>query len=167
MSEVALPEPLVEVITPVTLEYLYTPGESPSQFLRHIPDGKLLGRRCPKCEKVYAPPRGACSMCGALFGEEVLIADEGTVTTFCVVNINFAQRAVELPYVCAEILFDGSDITAQLLLQGVDPAEVRMGMRVRAVWKDPEERTPSMASISHVEPIDEPDAPFESYAEFV
>jgi uncharacterized OB-fold protein len=167
VTDIELPEPLTEVITPVRLEYRYTPGESPSQFLRHIPEGKLLGRRCPECGKVYAPPRGACSMCGALFGEEVELADTGTVTTFCVVNINFANRAVDLPYVCAEILFDGSDTTAQLLLQGIDPEQVRMGMRVRTVWKPTEERTPSMASISHVEPVDEPDAPFDAYAEFV
>ena len=41
-----------------------------------------------------------------------------------------------------------------------------MGMRVRAVWADGD-LEPTMANLTHVEPIDEPDAPFETYAEYV
>lgn len=162
-----LPEPLERVEIPLTLHYRYTPGQAASGFLRHIPEARLAGRRCPRCQKVYVPPRGACSMCGELFAEEVEVADTGVVTTFCVVNINFANRVIDLPYVVAEVRFDGSDTTTQLLLQGCPPEEVRIGMRVRAVWKPPEERTPNLASISHVEPTGEPDAPPEAYEEFV
>ena len=37
------------------------------QFLRSIKEGKVMGRRCPSCSKVYFPPRGGCPMCGVEF----------------------------------------------------------------------------------------------------
>jgi hypothetical protein len=68
------------------------------------------------------------------------------------------------PYVAAAVLLDGSDITFQHLVLGCAPGEVRMGMRVRAVWKPPAEWGTTPENISHFEPADEPDAPYESYA---
>jgi hypothetical protein len=38
-------------------------------------------------------------------------------------------------------------------------------MRVRAVWKDGV-LEPTLSNVTHVEPIDEPDRPYESFAEY-
>jgi hypothetical protein len=40
-----------------------------------------------------------------------------------------------------------------------------MGMRVEAVWVPKEELAPTFECIKYFRPIDEPDAPFESYKE--
>jgi hypothetical protein len=155
------------VTTPVRLPYTYIAGPASEGFLRGTQERKLLGRRCSECAKVYLPPRGVCSMCGAAFTDEVVeVAQVGTVATFAVVNVNFASREVDLPYAAVEVLFDGADITSQFLIQGVTHDQVRMGMRVRAVWKEGE-LEPTLSNVTHVEPIDEPDAPYESYAEYV
>ena len=66
--------PVTRIVTPIRLDYTYSPGEAASTFLRGIKEGKLLGRRCPSCQKVYLPPRGACSMCGVAFAEEVAVS---------------------------------------------------------------------------------------------
>ena len=58
------------------------------------------------------------------------MADTGTVTTFCVVNVPFRGQRVEPPYVAASVLLDGADIAIQHLILGCEPDEVRMGMRV-------------------------------------
>ena len=155
--------PITRIVTPIRLEYRYSPGETASAFLRGVRQGKLLGRRCPSCLKVYVPPRGACPMCGVAYAEEVEVADTGTLVTFAVVNVNFANRVLEPPYVTAEVLFDGADTTTMVLLQGVPPDEVRMGMRVRAHWLPREEWDFTLANIDHVEPIDEPDAEYSTY----
>jgi uncharacterized OB-fold protein len=102
-------------------------------------------------------------MCGVAFAEEVEIADTGTLVTFAVVNVNFANRVIDLPYVSAEVLFDGADTTTMVLLQGVPPEEVRMGMRVRAHWLPSEEWDYTLANVDHVEYIDEPDADYSTY----
>jgi uncharacterized OB-fold protein len=98
---------------------------------------------------------------------EVELPDTGTVTTFSVVNVGYPGQKVKPPYVAAAVLLDGADIAFQYLILGCDPGEVRMGMRVRAVWRPPEERGTTAESISHFAPASEPDAPYESYARFL
>lgn len=155
------------VTTPMRLEYTYTANPVTEIFLRGTQERRLLGRRCSQCEKVYLPPRGVCSMCGAAFTDEIVeIPDTGTVATFAVVNVNFASREVDLPYAVVEVLFDGAAITSQFLIQGVTHDQVRMGMRVKAVWKSGD-LGPTLSNITHVEPLEEPDAPYESYREYV
>lgn len=151
--------------TPTRLEYTYVAGEATSRFLSAIAEGRIVGQRCPRCANVYVPARGSCPTCGVATREEVPVADTGTVTTFCIVNIPFAGQAVRVPYVSASILLDGADIPLFHLVQDVEAHEVRMGMRVRAVWVAPVERTPSMQSIRYFRPTGEPDAPYESYRE--
>ena len=53
------------------------------------------------------------------------------------------------------------------LIQEVDAEEVRMGMRVEAVWATPAEREPTLESIEHFRPTGEPDAAYETYREHV
>ena len=67
--------------------------------------------------------------------------------------------------VSATILLDGADIGIFHLVQEVPAEEVHMGMRVEAVWDD--ERRPTLESISYFKPSGEPDAPFESYKDYV
>jgi uncharacterized OB-fold protein len=81
------------------------------------------------------------------------------VTTFCIVNLPFFGQRIKPPYVCATILLDGADIGLFHLIQEVPAQEVRMGMRVEAVWAAPEERGPSLESIRYFRPTGEPDVP--------
>ena len=85
------------------------------------------------------------------------------MTTFCIVNVPFLGQKITPPYVSAYVLLDGADIALLHLILGVDASEVRMGMRVKAVWRPREEWKASMENISHFEPIDEPDADFDTY----
>ena len=160
-------ETVTGITTPIRMEYRYTPGTATSQFLRAMKEGRFEGRRCPNCKKVYFPPRGGCSMCGVEFAETVPLQNTGTIATYTVVNVNFANRTVDLPYIVAEVVFDGADVTTSLLLKGVGIDEVRQGMRVEAKWIPSEEWDYSLANISHVEPLDEPDAAFETYKDAI
>ena len=158
-------DPVAMITSPVRLEYRYTPGIAMSRFLRQIEQGRIMGQRCPKCSKVYVPPRsGACPRCGVPIEEEVPVSDTGTVTTFCIVNVPFAG-SIPIPYVAALILLDGADIPISYLLQEVDANEVRMGMRVKAVWVEDADRRPHMESIKYFKAADEPDVPVEEVLE--
>jgi uncharacterized protein len=150
-------------VTPVRLRYEHTASPGESAYLRGLAEGRLTGQRCGVCGQVYIPPRGTCPADGVPMTEAVELPDTGTVTTFCVVNVGYPGQRVTPPYVAAAVLLDGADIAFQHLILGCDPGEVRMGMRVRAVWKPPEGATPAGA-ISHFVPAGEPDAPYESYA---
>jgi uncharacterized OB-fold protein len=138
-------------------------GTAQSRFLKGITERRILGERCPSCSKVYVPPRGSCPTCGVPTEEQVELAGTGIVTTFCVVNIPFAGQAVECPYVSASILLDGADIPLFSLIQEIPFDQVRMGLRVEAVWDD--ELRPTLESIKYFKPTGEPDAEFESFRE--
>ena len=158
-------EQITVIETPIQLDYSYTPGVAASRFLKSIEKGKILGQRCPKCHKVYVPPRGACSMCGVATEEEVELSGKGTVASFAVTMV--PSKDLPAPYVTAWILLDGADITSMFLVMEVDPKEVRLGMRVEAVWVDEKDLEPNLGNIRYFKPIDEPDAPYESYQEYV
>jgi uncharacterized protein len=152
------------IVTPIRLEYTVSAGREKSRFLRACLEGRLLGGRCPKCKRVYVPTR-ACPTCGLPPTEDVWVKDTGMVTTFCVVNVPFEGQTMKLPYVYAGIVLDGSDVQIFHLVDGIEHNEVRMGLRVRAEWKPPAERTHSLESIRAFLPSGEPDAPFEAYKE--
>jgi uncharacterized OB-fold protein len=153
------------ISTPIRLDYTYTAGAASTRFLRGLAEGKLIGQRCPECRKVYTPPRGSCPTCGVATTDAVEVADRGTVTTFCIVNIPFPGQAIKPPFVAASVLLDGADIAIFHLLQEVDVADARMGMRVEAVWVPRDELRPSMESIRYFRPNGEPDASYDSYKE--
>ena len=157
-------EPVTMVTTPVRLRYEHTASPGESEFLRGLAAGRLLGQRCPACGKVYIPPRAACPTDGVPTAGEVELPDTGTVTTFCVVNVPFRGQRMPTPYVAAAIVLDGADIPFQHLILGCDPGDVRMGMRVAAVWKPRYQWGTTVENIDHFRPTGEPDAPYESYA---
>jgi hypothetical protein len=152
------------IVSPINLNYYYEASPEESKFYSAIAEGRLVGQRCPKCRKVYIPPRSACPVDGVPTDEEIDLPDIGTVTTYCVVNVPFLGQKIKPPYVSAYVLLDGADIAFLHLIQGIPADEVRMGMRVKAVWKPREEWTTSVENIEYFEPLDEPDAPYESYS---
>jgi uncharacterized OB-fold protein len=157
--------PVSQIITPIRLEYDVIAGHAQSAFLRGLVEGKFFGRRCPKCSKVYMPPRGACPTDGVPTTDLVECGQRGVVTTFCVVNVPFRGQSIELPYVCAQVILDGADIPFMALIQECQASEVRMGLRVEAVWQEPELRGPSLESLKYFRPSGEPDAAYDSFKE--
>ncbi|MBI2244804.1 MAG: OB-fold domain-containing protein [Nocardioides sp.] len=162
-ASLATTDPVTGVITPVSLDYLYAASPEESAFYRGLNEGRIVGQRCPACQKVYVPPRSACPSDGTPTAEEVEVAQTGTITTFCVVNVPFLGQKITPPYVSAYVLLDGADIAVLHLILGVPADEVRMGMRVKAVWKPQEEWTYSLENIDHFEPTGEPDADYDTY----
>jgi uncharacterized protein len=157
-------EPVTSITTPIRLQYQHMVSPEETRYLRGLAAGRLLGQRCPACGKVYIPPRGACPTDGVPTTDEVELPDRGTVTTFCVVNVPFLGQRVTPPYVAAQVLLDGADIPLQHLILGCPADEVRMGMRVEAVWKPREQWGTTPENIDHFRPTGEPDAPYQSYA---
>ena len=52
-------------------------------------------------------------------------------------------------------------------IQEIPAEEIRMGLRVEAVWVAPEELGPTMASVKYFRPNGEPDADYETYKEYL
>ena len=158
MSDV---NPIKSIVTPTRLEYEYTVGGAHAEFLQNLTRGRLIGKRCPRCEKVYVPARGSCPRCGIAMAESVEVSDRGTITTFCIVRVPSENIDLKLPYCAANILLDRSDMPMIALLQECDAEDVRIGMRVEAVWKPEKEWGPTLENIRYFRPTGEPDVPSE------
>jgi uncharacterized OB-fold protein len=162
-SSGATADDVTGIVSPVRLAYDYAASPEESKFFRGLAEGRILGQRCPKCQKVYVPPRGACPVDGVPTTDEVELPDRGTVTTFCIVNVPFLGQKIEPPYVSAYVLLDGADIAFLHLILECEAADVRMGMRVEAVWKPRDEWSTTIENIQYFRPTGEPDADYDTY----
>ncbi|MGQ0826457.1 MAG: Zn-ribbon domain-containing OB-fold protein [Actinomycetota bacterium] len=158
---------------------------APSALSRHVVEqlaaGRVIGHKCPQCERVYVPPRGYCPLCviATTAAHEVEIAARGVVTTYSVITpLQYPGQEEKADYVQATILLDGSHSTVGMQrMDGIPIADVHSGLRVEATWKSESERsvTPgggmrSMGlgeAIGGWRPTGEPDAPLDEYADYV
>lgn len=167
VADLADVEPVQLVRMPATLHYDYTPGVATTRFLKAIKEKRLVGERCPETGKVYIPPRGVSPVAGLPTTEQVELGLDGTVVSFCVVNLDFTGNAQEIPYVSALILVDGSDIPIYGLVREIPYDEVRPGLRVTSVWVDEADMSTSFENIKWWAPTGEADVPTEQLADYV
>ncbi|OBF16576.1 OB-fold nucleic acid binding domain-containing protein [Mycobacterium sp. ACS4331] len=156
-------DPVTMLVVPSSIEIQHTASRPESTFLRALEQGKLMGARTGDDGKVYFPPKEADPATGRELDQFVELPDKGTVTTFAIINIPFAGQRIKPPYVAAYVLLDGADIPFLHLVTEIDAAEVRMGMRVEAVWKPQEEWGLGIDNIDHFRPTGEPDADYDTY----
>ena len=156
-------EPVTVQVAPSSIEIQHTASLPETTFLRGLEEGKLLGARTGASGKVYFPPKEADPATGLELDTFIELPDRGTVTTFAIINIPFAGQRIKPPYVAAYVLLDGADIAFLHLIQEIDATEVRMGMRVEAVWKPREEWGLGIDNIEYFKPTGESDAEYDTY----
>jgi uncharacterized protein len=156
-------EPVTIQVTPSSIEIQHTASLPETAYLKALKEGKLLGARTGPNGKLYFPAREADPATGKVLDEYVELPDKGTVTTFAIINIPFAGQRIKPPYVAAYVLLDGADIPFLHLVSDIEAADVRMGMRVEAVWRPSEEWDFGIDNIEYFRPTGEPDADYDSY----
>lgn len=130
----------------------YTAGAVGTRFLATLRDKKkILGMRCPACNRVYVPARSTCHGCFEPMDEWVEVSNQGTVTTYTVVHATNPCQPVEPPLLYGVVQLDGADNGFLHMLGGVDMEKLHIGMRVQAVFK--EERTGSLLDIRYFKPL--------------
>ncbi len=156
-------DPVTMLVAPSSIEIQHTASHPESAFLRALERGTLLGARTGATGKVYFPPREADPATGRQLDEYVELSDKGTVTTFAIINIPFAGQRITPPYVAAYVLLDGADIPVLHLVSDITADQVRMGMRVQAVWKPRDQWGLGIDNIEYFRPTGEPDADYDAY----
>ena len=161
---VAGAEPVQSVCTPIRLSYTYTPGKALSRYLRAMAERRILGERCGETGQVFVPPRGVSPLAGTTTAGVVELADTGYVDSFNITRVPIERRPdLKPPYCSAWIVLDGASVGFMGLVINIAPEEVRIGMRVRAVWKPYDELETSAANILGWEPTGEPDEVIDDY----
>ena len=130
----------------------YTAGALGTRVLTRLRDKKqILGMRCSSCNRVYVPARSTCKDCFAQLDECVEVSNKGTLLTYTVVHEPNPCQPVDPPLVYGVIQLDGADNGFVHMLGGVEAEQLRIGMRVQAVFK--EERKGSILDIKYFKPL--------------
>ena len=136
----------------VCIPMTYSAGAVGSRFLIEMRDNKkIMGMRCSKCNIVYVPPRSTCPDCFAEIKEWVEVSDKGTVVTYTVAHQPSPVLPTEPPVIYGIIQLDGAGTGFVHMLGEVKPEELKVGMRVKAVFR--EERTASILDIKYFKPL--------------
>jgi len=132
-------------------EYAWDTGVAIGRYLAELKNGRLVGRSCVKCSRVLVPPRMHCEWCWRPTDEWVPLKDRGVVNTFSLCYVTWDMRKLDTPEIPAVIEIEGASPGHGILhkIGEVDPKKVRIGMKVKAVWKPENERTGSILDIRH------------------
>jgi hypothetical protein len=118
---------------------------------------RFIGIKCPGCGKIYVPPHRVCGPCFKELTELTPLSDTGVLTAFSVVNYPFidpntgSQRPI--PYTYGYIQLDGADNIFSHIINETDLSKIKVGMKVRAVFKDRAEMQGNIEDIKYFELI--------------
>ena len=140
-----------------TQPFKYAVGMHGSKFFTETRDNKrFLGLKCPKCGKVYIPPRGVCGKCFVEMKDWVEVGPQGVIGTFTILRFAFIDpetgQQKPVPYGYGFIKFDGADTLFQHYINIEDESKVKIGARVEPVFA--KERKGNIRDVEYFRVID-------------
>jgi uncharacterized OB-fold protein len=136
-------------------QYAWDTGVAIGRYLAELKEGRLTGVRCNKCRRTVIPPRNFCEWCFRPMDDWVTLPDTGTVNTFSLCYVTWDMQYLTEPEIPAVIDIDGTQPAVGIMhmLGDVEPGDVKIGMKVKAVWKPADEREGSILDIRYFEPL--------------
>jgi uncharacterized OB-fold protein len=152
---------LVEEWKDTGLSYSWSTGVAIGTYLEGLKKGQILGVRCRSCKRIMVPPRMFCEECFKTIDEFVPVQDTGTVNTFAICYIKTDASRQKRPQIPAVVELDGATKGMGILhlLGEVKPQDVRIGMKVKAVWKPARERKGDITDIRYFKPAEQEKKP--------
>ncbi len=138
--------------------YAWDTGVAINRYLAELKKGKIIAIKCRDCRRIMIPPRLFCELCYVPCSDWLYVQDTGTVNTFSICHVNWDASRIkegEKPHLPAVIEIDGASegMGIMHILGEVEPDQIKIGMKVQAVWKPDEERTGSITDIKYFKPI--------------
>ena len=119
----------------------YAVGLHGSLFLQELRDNRrFMAVKCPRCAKVYIPPRRVCGACFVEMDDFVEVGPQGTIGTFTILRYAFIDPETgeqkPVPYGYGFIRLDGADTLFQHYINIQDESKLMIGARVEPVFAD-------------------------------
>lgn len=139
-------------------EYAWDTGVAIGRYLAELKNSKIIAKECRHCNRIMLPPRMFCELCFRPSGNWVYVKDTGTVNTFSICRVHWDASRIkegEKPYLPAVIEINGASkgMGIMHLLGEVEPDHIKIGMKVKAVWKPKAERTGAITDILYFKPL--------------
>ncbi|MBW6486234.1 MAG: Zn-ribbon domain-containing OB-fold protein [Syntrophobacterales bacterium] len=151
------PEQLIIASGDAVQPFAYSVGMHGSRFFTEIRDNcRFMAVRCPRCKKVYIPPRAVCGDCFVEMKEWVEVGPQGVIGTFTIIRFAFLDpetgRQKPVPYGYGFIKLDGADTLFQHYISVEEEKRLRIGARVAPVFS--RERKGSIRDIEYFKVTD-------------
>ena len=146
--------------------YSFAVGQAVSVFLEGLRQGRILGVKCPRCGRVFVPPRSYCEYCHAPTRDWVELPGTGSIHTAVVSYIATDRSRLEEPEIVGVIRLDSPGYRPDSYefaglfhrICGITSEDVMsgraIGMKVKPRWRPPEERRGDINDIECFEPVE-------------
>lgn len=130
-------------------EFNFWVGQYLDKFYDNLENKKVIGNKCPKCSKVFVPPRKICGKCNEVIPLEenwVELPETGTLMNYTITHYKVNDRAfrkVKKPQIIGMIQIDGSNTAIIYRLLDLEPNEIKLGMKLKVEWEEKTEGDPS------------------------
>jgi uncharacterized OB-fold protein len=105
-------------------DYTYFAGQAASRFFAELKNSqRIMGARCPSCQRVLVPARSFCDACFKRTTEWVEVGPEGTLETFTIITAAFPGLP-KPPVVMAYVTMDGADTALVNMIHGLDLSDI-------------------------------------------
>src|SRR5437867_7344027 len=127
----------LETVQKFVPRYSWAAGVAISRFLSELKKGRIVGRKCLKCQRTVVPPRMYCEQCYRPTDEWEYVRDTGTINTISISHVGTDARRLSEPIHVAVVDIDGASHGMGIphKLGEIAPERGRIGMKDKAVWK--------------------------------
>jgi len=136
----------------IRLKYNWWLGNVGTKFYQELRDrSKILGIKCVECQHVYVPPKENCPKCFRRMEKWEELGATGTLKNFTVVHYSVPLiQPQKPPFGLGIIQLDGADSGFIHFLGEMAPKNIKVGMRVEAVFR--EKREGNLLDIKYFRP---------------
>lgn len=142
----------INAIVPLSFTYNNRAGQFLERFIKGLGQKRIMGVKCPRCNKVYLPPRSSCGKCFTPMTKWVEVSQDGTLHNFTIGHVTVENGEImksPSPVIIGMIKLRNATSLITAVVTGAAPEDLKPGLKVRAVWKEPPEE--SLTSLDHFE----------------
>lgn len=154
-EEILSPERITQWRGNIPIHHRYTVGVAGQRFFSSLRDEKvILASNCSGCASRFLLPKIYCERCFVDTPDWSPVTGTGYVKTFTLVHRNLDEENLSEPVVAAVIGWEGVRGGIVHRIGGMDPSQVRTGLKVEPQWR--EVRTGGISDILFFKPVDRP-----------
>jgi uncharacterized OB-fold protein len=137
-------------------DYFYPSGIAGDKFFKNLMQkDTFLVDECPKCNKIYCPPRLYCEDCYDEIPNNKWkeVPPKGTVKVYTVAKLNAHGEKLESPKIVALINIEGTHSSMLGTINSKDLEKDFSGVKVKAVLRPKDKREGTIKDILHYKEI--------------
>ena len=135
----------------IPVHHRYTLGVAGERFFKAMRDARqLLACHCPKCNRMFLPPKLYCESCFERTDDWTPVVGPAYLKTFTVLHLDLEGEPLRQPQVVGLVAWEGVQGGLIHRIEGVGESHLKTGMGLEPVWA--EERNGSLEDIRFFQP---------------